>query len=249
MFNVSTIYLDSDMRHAAVQHGTVKRGELAAAEFTQLLENFLAIDAMETVDTDPQVIATRGDRTVIIRTVRKKLFVYNAKNMNESAVEMTPAEILQRLGAVQAVAAPEEETKEQLPPGKAAVPLRNRKRIGYLLLVGAVLVNVYTVYSNFFGHEHMDVAVSTDAGAIAQQQRAVAGTYDGPGSHILIIGSDGTLKYGEVETSVNPVTRAGKYSVGTCNKGSCLLVDDDSVIIIIDNNTLVYRRDIFHRVK
>jgi hypothetical protein len=255
MLNVLTLYLDSDARHAAVQHGTVKRGELDAAKIAELLENFMSIEAMEMVDVDPQVIIMSGERTLIIRTNRKKLFVYNAKDMNESAVEMTVAEILQRLGNVQPGVAPEEGAADQLQPGKAAVPFRDRTWVGYLLFVVVVLINVHTVYSNFFRKKHhynSDITFFTDASAIAQQQRVLAGTYttgSGPGSHVLVIGSDGTLKYSEIGAPGNPPSQIGPYHIGSRNQGLCLSVDGGRVIDVIDDNTLMYNGGTFHRVK
>src|SRR5579871_2173566 len=178
MFKISTLYLDPDVHNAGVQHGSVSRGEMDAARIIALLEKFQSIEAMEMLDVDPQVIATGRDSKLIIRTNRKKLFVYNAENMNEAAIELTPAEIVQKLDGGKP--APAAEEGAQL-PGPAAAPAASRPGVGYALLAFALLVNIYTVFSLFSKppqiDDKSDVVFVTDAHEIAQKQQAVAGTY------------------------------------------------------------------------
>jgi hypothetical protein len=252
MTKISTIFLDADARHVGVQHGTVSRGELDAARITQLLENFRSTDAMEAIDTDPQIIATGPACTLIIRTNRKKLFVYNAKNMNEAAVEMTPADILQRLDNI----APVSVAVEAEPSAMAAAPPPSRPGMGYALLAIALLINVYTVYSIFSRppqvDDKSDVVYVADAAEIAQKQQAVAGTYatgNTRGNRILVIGADGSLQYSEIGAPGNPPPWTGTYRVGSRNQNLCLSVNGGSVVDVIDNNTLMYYRDTFRRVK
>jgi hypothetical protein len=252
MTKISTISLDADAHHAGVQHGTISRGELDAAKITELLGNFQSIDGMEMLDLDPQVIAAGRECTLIIRTSRKKLFVYNAKNMNEAAVEMTPAEILQRLDNVKPAMAVEEVAEA----GMAAAPPPSRSGMGWFLLAVALLINGYTGYSIFSRgkdiNDKSDIIIATDASQIAQQQRTVAGTYatgSTAGNRMLIIGADGTLQYSEIGAPGNPPPWNGTYHIGSRNNNLCLSVDGDSVVDVIDNDTLLYYRDTFHRIK
>jgi hypothetical protein len=252
MSKISTIHLDPDMCHAGVQHGSVSRGEMDAAGIIALLEKFSSIDAMEMLDLDPQVIAAGRDSKLIIRTNRKKLFVYNAQNMNEAAIEMTPAEIVQKLENIKS--APAREESEQAAP--AAAPPPSSPTVGYALLVFALLINVYTVYSMFSKpaqiDDKSDVVYASDANEIAQRQQAVAGTYATgrtAGNRILIVGEDGSLQYSEIGAPGNPPPWTGTYRVGSRNQNLCLSVDGASVIDVIDPNTLIYYRDTFHRIK
>jgi hypothetical protein len=252
MFKISTIYLDPDVHHAGVQHGSVTRGEMDAAGIIALLEKFSSIDAMEMLDVDPQVIATGRDSKLIIRTNRKKLFVYNAQNMNEAAIEMTPAEIVQKLDHSQ----PAPVAGESGQSGLVAAPEPSRPGIGYALLAFAVLVNIYTVYSMVSKppqiDDKSDVVYVASAHDMARAQQAVAGTYatgHTPGNRILIISSDGSLQYSEIGAPGNPLPWTGTYRVGSRHQNSCLSVDGGSVIDVVDSNTVIYYRDTFHRVK
>jgi len=254
MSKISTIYLDPDVRHAGVQHGSVSRGEMDAAAVIALLEKFSSIDAMEMLDLDPQVIAAGRNSKLIIRTNRKKLFVYNAQNMNEAAIEMTPAEILQKLDHSEP--APATEESEQAAPAAAPPPRPSNPAVGYALLAFALLINIYTVYSMFSKppqvDDKSDVVYATDANEIARKQQAVAGTYatgHTPGNRILIISADGSLQYSEIGAPGNPPPWTGTYRVGSRNEAFCLSVDGASVIDVVDPNTLMYYRDTFRRTK
>jgi hypothetical protein len=251
MFKISTLYLDPDVRHASVQHGSVSRGEMDAAGIIALLEKFASIDAMEMLDVDPQVIAAGRSCKLIIRTNRKKLFVYNAQNMNESAVEMMPGEIAQKLDDIKSVPVAEESE-----PSGLAAPPPSSPGVGYALLAFALLINIYTVYSMFSKPPQIDdksgVVYATDAGEIARKQQAVAGTYatgNTPGNRILVIGGDGSLQYSEIAAPGNPPPWTGTYRVGTRNQNFCLSVEGASVVDVVDPNTLMYYRDTFHRIK
>jgi hypothetical protein len=254
MPKISTIYLDPDVHHAGLQHGSVSRGEMDAATVIALLEKFSSIDAMEMLDLDPQVIAAGRSSKLIIRTNRKKLFVYNAENMNEAAIEMTPAEIVQKLDQGKSAMATEE--SEQTVLAAAPPPRPTNPAVGYALLAFALLINGYTVYSMFSKpaqiDDKSDVVYVADAQEAAQKQQAVAGTYatgNTRGNRILVIGGDGSLQYSEIGAPGNPPPWTGTYRVGSRDGASCLSVDGASVIEVVDPNTLIYYRDTFHRIK
>jgi hypothetical protein len=252
MAKISTLYLDPDVRHAGVQHGSASRGELDAAGIIALLEKFQSIEAMEMLDLDPQIIAAGRNCKLIIRTNRKKLFVYNAQNMNEAAVEMTPSEIVQRLDNIKL--APVAEEMEQ--PGIVSAPPPSRPGVGYALLAFALLINSYTIYFMFSKpaqiDDKSDVVYVADAREAAQKQQAVAGTYatgSGKGNRLLLISSDGTLQYSEIGVPGNPLPWTGTYRVGSRDQNLCLSVDGGSVISVVDHDRVIYYRDTFHRIK
>jgi len=252
MFKISTLYLDPEVRHVGVQHGSASRGELDAAGLIALLENFRSVDAIEMIDVDAQIIAAGRACKLIIRTSRKKLFVYNVQNMDEAAVEMTPVEIVQRLDNIKPVPAAEE--ADQF--GLADAPSPSRPGIGYALLAIALFINIYTVYSMVSKpaqiDDKSDVVYVTDAGEIARQHGILAGTYvtgDTPGNRILIISADGSVQYSEIGAPGNPPPWTGTYRVGSRNQNLCLAVDGGSVIDVVDPNMLMYYRDTFRRIK
>ncbi|HXC01549.1 MAG TPA: hypothetical protein VNU49_02780 [Opitutaceae bacterium] len=251
MSKVSTACLDAEARHAGTQHGSIVHGSLDANKLIGLLENFQSIDPMELIDSDPQVMAVGNGCKLTIRTVRKKLFVYNSENMNEAAAEMTPAEIVQRLGnttpATAGAAAPVEGTE---PSALPTAPGPARAGQAWLLVAVIVLINGYTGYSLFQQSrtEKWGLTFVLDDNEIAKQGRIFAGTY-AAGSHTLIVSKDGLLQYEETGTGKNSVLWAGTYHVALQGQETCLSIDGGGIISASDNNTLTYAGETFHRIQ
>lgn len=250
MFKVSTIYLDAEARHADIQHGTVNRGQLGEPELIKLLENFRAIEAVETIDTDPQIVVSGHGCKLTIRTNRKRLFVYNAENMNEAAIEMSSAEIWRRLSKVEPAPTAAEADQFYLADAPSRIGL------AYVLFAAAVLINVYTVYSLFSGgptvDDKSDITLVHDAHEASRQQQLVAGTYATGrerGDRILIIRADGSLQNSEIGAPGNPPPKTGTYHVGMRDQKLCLSVDGGSVIDVIDHDTVMYYRDTYKRAE
>jgi len=250
MFKVSTMFLDQEARHADLQHGTVNRGQLDAAKLTELLENFRAIEAVEMIDLDPQIIAAGSRSRLIIRTNRKKLFVYNAANMNEAAAEMAPAEIMQRLNSVPAPVVSE------LPADLAAVPPPSRTGLAYALFAVALLVNLYTIYSVFIPgktvNDKSGLSYITDPQEEVRRRGMIAGTYatgHERGDRILVIHQDGSMQSSEIGAPGNPPPQTGTYHLAELGQNLCLSVDDGGVVHVLDANTLRYYGDTYKRVQ
>jgi hypothetical protein len=255
MSKVSTAHLDAEARHAGVQHGNIVHSRLDANKLIELLENFRSIDPMELIDSDPQITAVGSGCKLSIRTVRKKLFVYNVENMNEAAAEMTPAEIVQRLGdttpATAVAAAPLEATEQSSLPTESQ-PTRAGK--AWLIIAAIVLVNSYTGYTLFQQSriEKWGLTFILDDNEIAKQCQIFAGTYatsSAPGSHTLIVGKDGSLHYSETGTGKNSALWTGTYHVALQGQKTCLSIDGGGIINASDSNTLTYAGETFHRIK
>jgi hypothetical protein len=255
MPKVSTAHLDAQARHAGVQHGNIVHSKLDANELIGLLENFRLIDPMELIDSDPQILAVGSDCKLSIRTVTKKLFVYNVENMNEAAAEMTPAEIVQRLGyttpATAVAAAPLEATEQSSLPTESQ-PVRAGNV--WLIIAAVVLLNSYTGYALFQQSrtEKWGITFILDDNEIAKQRQIFAGTYatsSAPGSHTLSVGKDGSLQYGETGTEKNSALWTGTYHVALRGQNTCLSIDGGDIINASDGNTLTYAGETFHRIK
>jgi hypothetical protein len=255
MSKVSTAHLDAEARHAGVQHGNIVHSRLDANKLIELLENFRSIDPMELIDSDPQITAVGSGCKLSIRTVRKKLFVYNIENMNEAAAEMTPAEIVQRLGdttPATAVAATPLEATEQSSLPTESQPTRAGKV--WLIIATIVLVNSYTGYTLFQQSriEKWGITFILDDNEIAKQCQIFAGTYatsSAPGSHTLIVGKDSSLHYSETGTGKKSALWTGTYHVALRDQKTCLSIDGGGIINASDSNTLTYAGETFHRIK
>jgi hypothetical protein len=251
MSKVSTAHLDAEARHAGVQHGSIVHSSLDADKLIELLENFRSIDPLELIDSDPQIMAMGSGCKLNIRTVRKKLFVYNVENMNEAAAEMTPAEIVQRLGdtaPATAVAAAPLETTEQSSLPTESQPRRAGKV--WPIVAAIVLVNSYTGYALFqqSRSEKWGITFVLDDSEIAKQHQVFMGTY-ATGSHTLIVGKDGSLQYRETGTEKNSALWTGTYHVALQGQKTCLSIDGGGIINASDGNTLTYAGETFHRIK
>ena len=251
MSKVSTNQLDAEARHAGVQHGSIVHGSLDANKLIELLENFRSVDPMELIDSDPQIMAVGNGCKLSIRTVRKKLFVYNVENMNEAATEMTPAEIVQRLGnttpETAVAAAPVEATE---PSSMPTDPRPTGAGKAWLLVVAIVLVNSYTGYSLFQQSrtEKWGITFILDDNEIARQCRIFAGTY-ATGSHTLMVGKDGSLQYSETGTGKNSVLWTGTYHIALQGQKTCLSIDGGGIINASDSNALTYAGETFRRIQ
>jgi hypothetical protein len=210
---------------------------------------------MELIDSDPQIMAVGSGCKLSIRTVRKKLFVYNVENMNEAAAEMTPAEIVQRLGGATpatAGAAAQLEATEQSSLATGSQPARAGKV--WLIIAAVVLVNSYTGYS-LLQQSRTDkwgITFILDDNEIAKQCRIFAGTYatsSAPGSHSLIVGKDGSLQYSETGMGKNSALWTGTYHVALRGQKTCLSIDGGGIINADDSDTLTYAGETFHRIK
>jgi hypothetical protein len=251
MSKVSTSHLDAEARHAGVQHGSIVHNRLDADKLIGLLENFQSIDPMELIDSDPQIMAMGRGCKLNIRTVRKKLFVYNVENMNEAAAEMTPAEIVQRLGdttpATAVAAAPPEATEQSSLPTESQ-PRRAGKV--WPIVAAIVLVNSYTGYVLFQQSriEKWGITFVLDDSEIAKQCQIFAGTY-ATGSHTLIVGKDSSLQYRETGTGKKASLWTGTYHVALRGQKTCLSIDGGGIVNASDSNTLTYAGETFHRIK
>jgi len=255
MSKVSTAHLDAEARHAGVQHGSIVHSSLDADKLIELLENFRSIDPLELIDSDPQIMAMGSGCKLSIRTVRKKLFVYNVENMNEAAAEMTPAEIVQRLGdttsATAVAAAPPEATEPSSLPTESQ-PRRAGKV--WPIVVAVVLINSYTGYVLFQQSriEKWGITFILDDNEIAKQCKIFAGTYatgSAPDSHTLIVGKDSSLQYRETGMGKKTALWTGTYHVARRGQKTCLSIDGGGIINASDSNTLTYAGETFNRIK
>jgi hypothetical protein len=250
MFKVSTINLAPDARSAAADLGTQVVGELDAGKLLALLEAFRELDSIQNVEADPQIAIQAHGGKFAVRTGHKKLFLYNARNATEPAVELTADEIVAQLDRTAlAAATPVEEPTADVPPSP------NRGLAVALFVVGLIFIG-YALYSAFntdLGNKPPTLTAIDNSTELAAFQRTVIGTYmtgQELGHQGLIVEANGSMKFFQVLSHGQQDVIPDAYRIGRHETKLCLATKQYGALIeVIDHDTLAYAGGTYKRVK
>jgi len=252
MFKVSTNNLAPDARSAAADLGTQVVGELDAGKLLALIEAFRELDSIQNVEADPQIAIQARAGKFVVRTDHKKLFLYNAQNSTDPAVELTAAEIVAQLDHTAPVAAPAEE----LPADVSPLPTLPNHRLAFALLAVGLFFIGYAIYSAFrtdLGNNPPALAAIDNSTELAALQRTVIGTYmtgQEPGHQGLVIEANGSMKFFQVLSQGPQDVVPDAYRIGRHEKKLCLATRQYGALIeVIDHDTLAYAGGTYKRVK
>lgn len=155
MFHTTLINLDPDGSRASSELGSQCVGELSAEELVALLHQFRALDPLQNVEADPEIVLERRRRKHIVRTAKGRLFFYDARNVLEQTLVLTPEEIVTEMESSPAVSRPRRLTAtasdsaaspRYIPPASTAVSaLRPRHRAA--LALAAACFAGYVAYA------------------------------------------------------------------------------------------------------
>lgn len=252
MFHVIAVNLTPDLAHASADIGQGDFGELDAVQFHAVLEAFRRVDAIQNHEADPCLrIEVRGAK-FIVRTAREKLFLYNARDTAEPAVELDADGIVRVLGARETTAAPEgRPAAPDVPPPH---PSRGRPWIAALLLLLALALGGHTVYRAVRSHPVAPpltgvvwIGETPEVDAI---RRAAAGRYatgTAPGDRVITIAPDGHVSFGRVLASGERTDRTDTYRVGRRDRHVVLGTEHVGLISVENIDTLHYFGDAYER--
>ena len=250
MFKVSTINLAPDARSAAADLGTQVVGELDAGKLLALIEAFRELDSIQNVEADPQIAIQVHSGKFFIRTGHKKLFLYNARNATEPAVELTAAEIVAQLDRTTPISA----TPVEEPPADISPP-QNRGLALVLLAVGLIFIG-YALYSAFntdLGNKPPALAAIDNSTELAAFQHTIIGTYmtgQEPGHQGLVVEANGSIKFFQVLSPGQQDAVPDAYRIGRHETKLCLATKQYGALIeVIDHDTLAYAGRTYKRVK
>jgi hypothetical protein len=250
MFKVSTINLAPDARSAAVDLGTQVVGELDAGKLCALLETFRELDSIQNVEADPQIVVQVHSGKFAVRTGRQKLFLYNARNATEPAVELTADEIIAQLDRTTPGAAP---PVEELTADVSPAP--NRGLAFALLAVGLILIG-YALYSAFntdLGNKTPALAAIDNSAELSALRSTIIGTYmtgQEPGHQGIVVEADGRMKFFQLLYHGEQNFVPDAYLLGRHEAKLCVATRRYGALIeVIDHETLTYAGGIYKRVK
>jgi hypothetical protein len=250
MFKVSTINLAPDARSAAADLDQHVIGELDAGKLLALLETFRELDSIQNIEADPQIVIQDHSCKFVVRTGRKKLFLYNARNATDPAVELTAAEIIAQLNRTTLTAATsvEDTPVDDLPP-------QHRALTAALLAIGLSLIG-YATYSAFdadLGNKQPALTAIDNATELATFQHSIAGTYmtgQEPGHQGIAVEANGSMKFFQVLSPGQQDAVPDAYRIGRHETKLCLATKQYGALIeVIDHDTLVYAGRTYKRTK
>jgi hypothetical protein len=251
MFKVTTVNLAPDTLSAIPGHGVTELGELSPEEFTAVLARFRDLDPVQNLEADPHILVTAHAGKFIIRTGQGKLHLYDARDTTVPYVELTPDDVVANLDRPAAPLRPDSDSGDLTKEG-ASTPSRG---IALAILIAGLSLNGYTLYSVVYTKsvsEKPAVTLLTDATEITKRQSNAAGTYatgDQPGDRVIIVTSDGKVRFIEIGVRSGLAESTDTYRPGRHDSKPCLATGDSGVVDILNPDTLVYYRDTYRRTK
>jgi hypothetical protein len=255
MFRVSTVHLSADAATADPTLAATELGEVSRDTLLTLLGRLRELDASHLVDAEPHLLVTSRAGRFIVRTGRKKLFLYDARDNVQPYAELTPEEIVALLEREHVTAAPWSANEGNAPAEAAHAARRAAPHTGIAatILIAGLALNGYTLYSVFYTESVNApplVTLLTEPTDIVARTNSVVGTYmtgDKPGDRTIAVQADGRVNFSELGSSNVLLNNRDTYKVGKRGEKFCLSTAESGVIEIIDSDTLLYYRDVYKR--
>jgi hypothetical protein len=245
MYRVTTFNLGPDGRRGSTTSEEMDRGPMTAAELGELLEAFTEIDAVQNEDLDPQIMIAVHGIKLVIRTSRGRLQVYDGKNPEAPAQELTVREIFGRLDQLPA-------SPQRAPSPSERTPSAPHRGIAFVMLLVGLALNAYILYSVFYVesvNKKPDIVLITDADEARARQAALVGTYatgSRTGDRVIEVEPDNHVRFYEVGAKGPINDSRDSYRLGRHDGLLCLSTAENGVIDLV-GDTLVYYRDVYQR--
>jgi hypothetical protein len=255
---VSTVNLSPDLRSIAAEHGVVERGEMDAAALSALLETFMAGDAAQNHEHDPQVIVRTPAAKFLIRTSGRQLHLYNARDVSQPAAVLTLPALLEAIASPGLSAGPAPEEPETFMP----VPVRgkNRGALTALLLLLGVGLNAWGIYQFLDRTEETPpppYTAITDEAKVGLLRRQLAGSYATgaePGDRVIVLTPAGEVKFQLLVAAAGNAPAVAEQSADTCLIGRrrdglhCLVTTTSGQVDLRADGSLSYYGDTYRRI-
>src|SRR5271170_4751688 len=248
MYKVSTTHLGPDGRRASATNESVDRGDMSGADLTVLLDAFCEIDPVDNEEFDPSIVAAGRGAKLIIRTSRGRLQVYDSRDHSAPGIEMSVAQLFERLDRMPDTHTPFADGADQPPP---TAPHRG---IAFAMLIVGLALNGYILYSVFYVesvNKKPDITLITDADEVKTRETAIAGVYSTgthTGDRVIEVSATGQVHFFEIGAKGPINDSRDTYRFGRHDGLLCLSTAESGVVDLV-NDTLVYYRDIYQRAK
>jgi hypothetical protein len=246
MYRVTTTHLGPDGRRANPANESTDRGELSATEFTVLLDAFCEIDAVDNEEYDPNIVAAGRGAKLIIRTSRGRLQVYDSRDHSAPGIEMSVAQLFERLDRMPDTQTPFADGAEQPPP---TAPHRG---IAFAMLIVGLALNGYILYSVFYVesvNKKPEVTLITDTDEVKTREMAIAGIYatgTHTGDRVIEVDATGQVHFFEIGAKGPINDTRDSYRFGRHDGLLCLSTEESGIVDLV-GDTLVYYKDVYLR--
>jgi hypothetical protein len=220
MFRTTLVNLSPDAACTDTASGRNYLGELFDHEVIALLTNFQALDSIQNIECDPEIILEMRRSKHVVRTGQSRLYLYDGRDLLAPALVLTPEEIIAEIDGSAAasrtrapfplppVDSPTDENLFQpsLPPPTS--PLRGIHR--------ATLATVALGLAGYLAYPAMSAEsvpstgqpeILTDVQQVEAERTRWAGVYMAgtqPGQHGISLAADGTMKLFELNAQGAP---------------------------------------------
>ncbi|MBP6508173.1 MAG: hypothetical protein KA257_11475 [Opitutaceae bacterium] len=250
-FQVSTRDLSEDFSSVGASHSVRDLGALGHAQFTALLGNLLAIDAMQLLDGNPHLLVTAKRGRFTVQPSKGKLMLREAGQPNASFMELSAAEVPDWLDQRETTAGGA--TNDS--PAATAQPGTDPRRAQLVALLFAVtlIALAVSVYFTFIRTAPIDADVSyteVPAAQLATLRPQVLGSYTTlRGDCTLDIRADGTLVYGEADATAGPTETWNDNYTFALRDGvtPVLRMKELGPVEIVNAQTVLYAGDTYTR--
>lgn len=249
MFNVTVINLTTDLRTARPDLGAHCLGTFDAAQLEAALETFRAIDPVQNLDAEPQVVVESRCGKYLVRTGQGKLFLYDARDSSIPYVELEPAQMVAALARSPTAS---DRSADPTTPVRTSPHLA----VGVTILAAGLLLSGYTVYSTFYVDDVNrlpPIQLVTDERELAGLRLSVVGHYvtgREPGDRGIVVTADGSVHFTKIVAGGERTDADDTYRIGRGSDGSvCLATTGSGVIDVRNIDTMVYYRDTYRRAR
>lgn len=249
-FHITSVNLTADLRTASADLGACDFGERDDAQLFAMLEIFRQLDPLQNHAAEPHLVIEAPTGKFVVRTGQGRLFLYNARAINEPYVELDSSTILRELTKHEP--APEEAAAVAATEAARRTPHRG---IAVAILVAGLLLNGYTLYSVFYIDDvnaRPPVKLVTDEKQLAALRLSAVGRYatgPAPGDRIIEVAADGKVRFFERTAGGERSDTDDTYRFGRHDSQLCLTTRDSGVIDVLNIDTLVYYRDTYRRLR
>lgn len=257
MLKVTSLNLSPDGTAAHVNFGPRDLGDLSPATLAGWLDKLRAIDPSDGQEHDPHLAIQVPAGKFILRAVGGRLYLYNARDNTQAAVEVTIPGVLEIFQEASTIhVAPAAVTTAE-PPAAPAAPARRHASplVAVALLLAGLGLAVWAVSDFFAGREAPASSAwtpVTDANMVAQHWARLGGTYatgGEPGDRVIVIGLDRRITFRQLGADTTPVEESTDTgTIGLAGQAVGVVTTNTGVIAVQPDGALLFFGDSYRRL-
>ena len=271
VFSITLVNLQSDASRASPDFGRKVVDNISAEELRLLFERFCAIDPIQNVEAEPEIIVEYRRKQSIVSTGQRKLYLRSARRTDEPVLVFTPQDIIAELDGSAMTARTQrtvparadyasnesantsESTLPNLEPPPTAV-LRAGHRVALVALalglLGYLGSSVLNVQSTAVKPAFVPIKNGPETEKLAKELAGVYMTGLQPGEHGLALTASGTITFFQVNALNAPNRILDTFVFGRVGEQLCLLSHQPGGIIRFEvPDSLVFCGETYRRLR